>query len=358
MARALRKAITYSVHPSPLRYGENPSNVPADLLVRLPESKDSLAFTQFKRVEGKEPGFVNIIDVDRAVETIARIAAGFEKNFGKRQHRDIAVILKHGNTCGAAVEYSAPQAALAKAIDGDTDAAFGGVVIANFPIDLKEAMTLREHRTVRGEKRIFDIVIAPHFTVEAVMALRRPRGGCIMLENRALFSLGLDSPYSGERVRQVRGGFVREKVNTFIPFITETVDELLRIRGDASRIMTHRANLVLAWAVGSSSTSNSITVTYDSMVLVNACGRQSRVGACQLASDELIRRVQKPGSGLAAYSDGFFPFEDGPRQLQRIGVDIVLYPRGSMKDDEIGQAMQERMTLVTLPEYARGFYGH
>jgi AICAR transformylase/IMP cyclohydrolase PurH len=169
----------------------------------------------------------------------------------------------------------------------------------------------------------------------------------------------VDSPFKGERIRQVRGGFVRENVRLFIPYLAGADSENhIRIRGKENRIMYHCADLILAWAVGSSSTSNSITIVHDTKMLANACGIQSRIGACLHAHNLVRQKGSLELKDFAAYSDGFFPFADGLTQLRQCGVDIVLYPRGSIKDDEIGQALQGQMTLVTLPEYARGFYGH
>ncbi|MDP2594255.1 MAG: hypothetical protein Q8P36_02880 [bacterium] len=351
----------------PLRYGENPGN-PATVCIRLPEEKDPLSPHRFTRIEGKELGYINFTDLGRAVETIARIAAGYEKNFGIERECFIAVILKHGNACGAAVRSIIRQtsadmrekdkrAVLEAAVWGDPTAAFGGVVITNFELGA-EARVLREEPGKSGNVRGYDLIIAPRLTDEAVVALRRPRGGCIMLENAALAHLDQRSPWRGEHLVQVRGDYLVERVDPYVPFITALPDKHLRTRGDPRVIDAHRGNLVLAWAIGSTSNSNSIALVRNHALVVNACGQQSRVGACELAVDLLRRRFRGAEAGLAAYSDGFFPFRDAPNLLQQNGVEVILYPRGSIHDDDIARELENRVALVMLPPHARGFYGH
>ena len=80
-------------------------------------------------------------------------------------------------------------------------------------------------------------------------------------------------------------------------------------------------DLILAWAVGCTSNSNTITLVKDGMLLGNGVGQQDRVGAAQLA---IMRAGEKDLNGAVAYSDSFFPFPDAPQILIDYGIKIIF----------------------------------
>jgi phosphoribosylaminoimidazolecarboxamide formyltransferase/IMP cyclohydrolase len=130
------------------------------------------------------------------------------------------------------------------------------------------------------------------------------------------------------------------------------------VYGDALDEATRR-DLILAWAIGATSNSNTVTIVRDGMLLGNGVGQQDRIGACHLA----ISRASDAGhdlSGAVAYSDSYFPFADGPLALARAGIRAILATSGSIRDSEVTAALQrEGVTLVLLPDAkARGFYRH
>jgi phosphoribosylaminoimidazolecarboxamide formyltransferase/IMP cyclohydrolase len=137
-------------------------------------------------------------------------------------------------------------------------------------------------------------------------------------------------------------------------------------------------DLVLAWAIGSTSNSNTITLVKDGMVIGNGVGQQDRVGAGQLAlsrtttelpkiedlGDQLVIRTYLDKAkldGAVAYSDSFFPFPDGPLLLAQAGIEVMLTSNGSQNDSEVFAALagSRIQSVLTLPDKdARGFFGH
>jgi phosphoribosylaminoimidazolecarboxamide formyltransferase/IMP cyclohydrolase len=118
-------------------------------------------------------------------------------------------------------------------------------------------------------------------------------------------------------------------------------------------------DLVLAWAVGSTSNSNTVTLVRDGQLIGNGVGQQDRVGGCELA----IKRATDAGhdtKAAVAYSDSFFPFPDGPQALIDAGVSAILATSGSVRDSEIQEVCRkQKVILVQLPDaHARGFFGH
>lgn len=117
--------------------------------------------------------------------------------------------------------------------------------------------------------------------------------------------------------------------------------------------------MVLAWAVGSTSNSNTITLVKGGQLIGNGVGQQDRVGCCELA----VKRALDAGhatEGSVAYSDSFFPFPDAPAVLADAGVKAIWATSGSVRDAEIQALCAERgVVLLQVPDtLGRGFFGH
>jgi phosphoribosylaminoimidazolecarboxamide formyltransferase/IMP cyclohydrolase len=236
---------------------------------------------------------------------------------------------------------------------GDPRAIFGGSVMLNFPITQEVAELLMTHGVETG-KRLLDVVAAADVADDVLASLRRKGGKLRVFTNPALGSLGESSLDTAQRFRYVRGGMLAQDNYTFV--FDRTSAELER-QGEATD-STERG-IVLAWAIGSTSNSNTIALVKGGMLIGNGVGQQDRVSAAELA----IKRAGDAGhdvKGAVAYSDSFFPFPDGPEVLAKAGVRAILASRGSVQDKSVLEAMQkEGVVFYTLPDAsARGFYGH
>lgn len=330
-------------------YGENRWQKEAALYDSKPN--DVLALPRFKHIDGAVLSYNNWADIDRLLQTITHIAAVFEKN--GMSVPCIAVGGKHGNACGADIGAN-PLEALTRMLGGDKLAIFGGVVMTNFPITMGEGETMREWGTEFGVKRILDCVVAPSIDEEGKRELTRKGGKCRMVVNPALESIGLGSLDTSYRVRPVRGGFLLQE--NYIS-VFDRNDPELRCIGEIGDVQW--PDVYLAWAVGSTSNSNTITLVRNAKLIGNAVGQQDRVGAAQLA----LRRAERGEHVVAlatAYSDSFFPFVDGPRTLITAGVRTILATSGSVNDDQVVELCRRTgTTLLLLPDAkARGFFGH
>ena len=138
-----------------------------------------------------------------------------------------------------------------------------------------------------------------------------------------------------------------------------------------------KEDMVLAWAVGCVSNSNTISLVRDGMIIGNGVGQQDRVGAAQLAlsrtttelatfeedGDKLHMTItldRNKLSGSVAYSDSFFPFPDGPMILANAGIKTILTTSGSVNDDLVMKTLADAgVTTVTIPDsIGRGFAKH
>lgn len=326
---------------APAKYGENAYQAPAALYTL--ESEDSLALDRFEVVEGTPPSYNNWCDIDRLLQTATHIAAAYDVNRGKVPY--IAVGAKHGNACGAAAGEDAEQV-LKNMLAGDPLSIFGGLVLVNFPIDDELGDVLAG--------KMLDGIIAPSFSEGARDRLRRKGDKCRFIENAALAALGKDTLDTASRFRYVRGGFLRQPNYAFV--MNLSAPELAK-HGEASK--AQEEDMLLAWAVGATSNSNTIALVKAGMLLGNGVGQQDRVGAATLG----LARAARSGhdvAGAAAYSDSFFPFPDAPEALFNAGITAILSTSGSKNDQlSIDLAAARGVALYLIPDsMGRGFFGH
>ncbi len=378
-------------------YGENAYQKPASLYKNLQreinEKKDMLAISEWQLVAGSPLSYNNICDVDRMLQTMTHIGAGFEKNFNKVPH--VAIGAKHGNACGVGVaeallppadgsKASATIEAVDKMLVGDLRAIFGGSVMLNFHIDEKVAEELIHKYIVEG-RRLLDIVSGPSFSPEAIEILSRKKGKCRLLVNPAILKAGLGALDMQKRFRYVRGGFMEQPNYTFVPDLRTTP---LSREGQS-----FLEDVILAWAIGCTSNSNTITLVKDGRLVGNGVGQQDRVGAAKLAifrADDAAKFVWAqekqnsstflhPSGGTfrgensvslvpkeanlinaTAYSDSFFPFPDAVEVLINRGIKTIFSTSGSVNDPKIIELCKNKnVNLILIPDTeARGFYQH
>lgn len=352
---------------SPTKYGENPQQAEAAFYADNRGAVDPLGIDQFQHVQGMERSYINMTDIDRLLQTVTHIAAGFSRNFATVPA--IAVGVKHGNACGAAVAETLAEA-VEKMLTGDIRAIFGGVVMVNGAIDEAVARALM-HYAVEGDKpRLLDGVIGASVTKEALELLSRNK--LRVVTNPALASLNEDSLDSSRRVRPVRGG-VLEQPN--YDFVIDLSADYIQNYGTATD--QQKRDMLLGWAIGCTSNSNTITLVKGGQLIGNGVGQQDRVGAGQLAltrtttslpkledqGDKLLLTItldKQKLSGAAAYSDSFFPFPDGPELLAKAGIKAILTSSGSIGDETIIKTITDAGASITMvpDKIGRGFYIH
>jgi len=219
-------------------------------------------------------------------------------------------------------------------------------------------------------KRLLDGVIGSAVSDEALELLSRNKLRVII--NPALAGLNQKSLDSARRIRPVRGG-VLEQPN--YDFILDLSADYMEFHGELND--RQKRDMVVAWGVGSTSNSNTISLVKDCQLIGNGVGQQDRVGAGQLAlsrttieppalSEEngklalTIRLDKAKLAGAAAYSDSFFPFPDGPQLLAAAGIKAILTSSGSVGDEAVIKALTGAgVSLAMVPDrIGRGFYMH
>jgi phosphoribosylaminoimidazolecarboxamide formyltransferase/IMP cyclohydrolase len=344
-------------------YGENACQIPSFV---FQENESVFSPDKFKLLTETPLSYNNFCDRDKILQTITHISAGFELNLNESPSY-IAIAVKHGNACGVGLGEK-PMEAITKMIEGDIRAIHGGSIFTNFKIDEEIAEALIHYKMKNESRRLLDTITAPEFTDGAIETLARKKGKCRIVINPNLAHISSDSIDTRKRVRYIRDGFLTQPNYTFVPNIKEAI-----VEGDSEKVKEKQiiADLILAWAIGSTSNSNTITIVKNGKLLGNGVGQQDRVGAAKLAiqraddaADALFQGMPLATladlSGAVAYSDSFFPFPDGPKVLIDRGIKIIFATSGSVNDkDVIESCKQQEVTLVMFPDkVARGFAWH
>ena len=296
------------------RYGENPHLKGAFYLNS--KNKDPLALQNFKKLQGKEISFNNLLDASAAILTISELG-------GKQP---AGVIIKHGNPCGAAYGKNIKEAFYRAWEKGDSLAAFGGVSALNGEVTESLAKVM--------VKKFFEILLIPQIEKSALTILaQRPK--LIILVNPALKN---PKPVKELDIKKIRGGFLVQEPD--LKEITEkNLKTVTKIKPNKKQI----ENLLFAWKICKVSKSNATILVKDKTLIASGVGQQDRKRCCQLA----VRKAGKRAKNTVAASDGFFPFPDGPQILIKAGVKAIIQPGGSIKDkDVIAACNQYKIPVV------------
>jgi phosphoribosylaminoimidazolecarboxamide formyltransferase/IMP cyclohydrolase len=290
-----------------LPYGENPHQRAA-FYTQVGARRGVL--TRVRQLHGKQLSFNNILDLDGARAMLAELAG----------ERPACVIVKHNNPCGAALGATALDA-YRNAFAGDPVSAFGGIIALGAPVDLDLARALSE--------QFIEVLIAPGYSEEA-LALLCEKPNLRILE---------DEERRRERnpeydVRQVDGGLLVQDRDVVV------VDRAqLEVVTEREPTDDEWRDLLFAWRVCRHVKSNAIVVASGEATLGIGAGQMSRVDSVKIA---LGREWVQGRNGLALASDAFFPFPDGPAEAIAGGVSALIQPGGSIRDDEVIAAVNER----------------
>jgi phosphoribosylaminoimidazolecarboxamide formyltransferase / IMP cyclohydrolase len=229
-----------------------------------------------------------------------------------------AVLLKHGNPCGAGIGATAAEA-FASAFRADTVSPYGGILALNCAVDDGLASAIRD--------LFLEIILAPGFEPETLLRLQK---------RKKLRILRMPSRSGhGTEVRSIPGGLLFQDADPADSDAGswETVTRRKPTPGEI------RA-LDLAWRVCRAVKSNAIVIGDSMGVLGVGAGQMSRIESLDLA----VRRALREGhrlEGASLASDGYFPFRDGPDAAAAAGITAIVQPGGSMRDSEVVQAADE-----------------
>lgn len=362
-----------------LRYGTNPQQTPAKVA-----RAGGLPF----EVRSGAPGYINLLDALNAWQLVREMkhALGLPA----------AASFKHVSPAGAAVAVplDSPTArayfvddlalsplatAYARARGADRLSSFGDFVAVSDPVDLPTATLL--------SREVSDGIIAPGFAPEALALLQKKQKGKYL-------AIEIDPAYApGEtEARDVFGVTFTQRRND-IPLTLELLDHVVTARTD---LPPHaRRDMLVALIALKFTQSNSVCLARDGQVVGMGAGQQSRVHCTRLAASKAdqwwlrqhprvldlpfragVKRPERENAidqflqedlspeedralasafeampeklsrqerrawlgglrGVSLGSDGFIPFRDTIDRASRSGVEFVVQPGGSLRDDAV-----------------------
>jgi phosphoribosylaminoimidazolecarboxamide formyltransferase / IMP cyclohydrolase len=304
-----------------LRYGENPHQKAA--LYRIKNEKArTAAVTDIKQLHGKELSFNNILDLHANTEVV--------KEFTKEQ---VAVIMKHNNPCGVAVDQNQAEA-YRKAFACDPASAFGGILGFNHEVTKETALEIN--------KSFVECIVAPAYSQEAINILKEKKNIRLLQltlnpgKNKTIFPNELD-------YKKVSGGLLAQDIND------QLYSEKLAVVTRKKPTPQEMEALKFAWKICKHIKSNAILLTNHNQTLGIGAGQMSRVDSVKIAimkmKENHVLAVQKKILVLA--SDAFFPFRDSIDEAKKAGVTAIIQPGGSIRDQEVIDACDEyNMAMV------------
>ena len=288
-----------------LRYGENPHQSAAFYRDLEPAPGSLAAFSQ---LQGKELSYNNIADADAAWECV--------KSFAE----PACVIVKHANPCGAALADN-PLAAYRKAFRTDPTSAFGGIVAFNRALERAAAEEIG--------KQFAEVIIAPRIEPAA-------REFFAGKQNLRVLEIPLAHESQAHDFKRVGGGLLVQSSDA------GALDKKdLHVKTKKQPSDAQWADLLFAWKVARFVKSNAIVFCRDGATVGVGAGQMSRVDSARIAAI----KAQNAGleiAGSVVASDAFFPFRDGLDAVIDAGAAAVIQPSGSVRDDEVIAAADER----------------
>ena len=129
------------------------------------------------------------------------------------------------------------------------------------------------------------------------------------------------------------------------PDAKNVLQEELRVVSKLQPTPQQMADMMFAWRVAKYVKSNAIVFCGNGMTLGVGAGQMSRIDSARIASI----KAQNAGltlAGSAVASDAFFPFRDGLDVVVDAGATCVIHPGGSMRDQEVIDAADERGVVM------------
>ncbi|MCL2791389.1 MAG: IMP cyclohydrolase [Desulfobulbus sp.] len=370
-----------------LRYGENPDQEAA--LYEL--ANGNLLLGDCRYIEpgnglvsaipvedmlqvGKHPGKINLTDVDNGLNIIKYLI-----------DHPAAVILKHNNPCGAAIDASLADA-YNRANRCDRIAAFGGAVVVSRPLDRTCAELMAEN--------YLEVVCAPDFE-EGVLDILARRKNLRVIRMAGISRLAeFERHHFVDFKSLIDGGIIVQQsaINT-IRSAADLKPAVTTYKGNEYRCQRAPSareieDMLFGWAIEHGITSNSVIYVKGGCTTAIGAGEQDRVGVAEIAVHkaytkyaditcfdahgmpyaDLVAAIERgqrdrteqevidakvradraglPGSVMI--SDAFFPFRDAADVGIREGISAILQAGGSIRDFESIQACNEADPQVAM----------
>lgn len=303
-----------------LRYGENPHQSAALYTVDDSLRPGAASATQ---IQGKELSYNNLNDTDAAFELVAEF------------DEPAVAIIKHANPCGVAIGKDTLEA-YNSAFACDPVSAFGGIIALNRTLNKETA------EAIIG--KFCEVIIAPDIEASAIQLLKTKKNV------RVLTTGGMpDISQTRRMVTRIAGGLLVQDSDA-----GQISEDDLQVVTDREPTQSELKDMLFAFRVAKHVKSNAIVYAKDGATVGVGAGQMSRLDSARIAAKksedaaEALGQKEPLAKGSVVASDAFFPFADGLISAAEAGVTAVIQPGGSIRDDEVIAAANERGLAMVL----------
>ncbi len=291
-----------------LKYGENPHQKAA----LYTQGKGSLFYK--RKIQGDTLSYNNLVDALSAFECVNTLDSSG------------CVIVKHANPCGGAIS-SSNLNAYKLAYKSDTISAFGGIIAFNNPLDSNTAQEIINNQFV-------EVIIAPEINNEAIEILKQKK-------KIRVLETGDQSQYS-KNLKSLGTSFLLQDSDSAIN--NKLSVKKVTIKGPSKK---EKDDLLFGWKIAKYVKSNAIVLVKNKQVIGIGAGQMSRIDSVKLA----VQKAKDMGfnfDGCSLASDAFFPFRDGIDLVAEYGIQSIIQPGGSLRDQEVINAANEKNISMLL----------
>ena len=211
--------------------------------------------------------------------------------------------------------------AYSKAFQTDPTSAFGGIIALNCPLDERAAHQI--------SKQFVEVLMAPAFTPEALAVFKSK-------VNVRILQLDVSTNRNAMDMKRIGGGILMQTADNHELQLSD-----LKVVTAKQPTADELNDLLFAWNVAKFVKSNAIVFCKGGMTMGVGAGQMSRLDSARIASIK-AGHANLSLAGTVVASDAFFPFRDGLDVVVDAGATCIIQPGGSMRDDEVIAAANER----------------
>ncbi|WP_159715114.1 bifunctional phosphoribosylaminoimidazolecarboxamide formyltransferase/IMP cyclohydrolase [Blochmannia endosymbiont of Camponotus nipponensis] len=284
-----------------MRYGENPHQRAAFYVDTYTKHTGTIASAQ--QLQGKPLSYNNVIDMDTALECV------------KMFNAPTCVIVKHTNPCGVATSDTI-SSAYAKAYQADPISAFGGIIAFNRSLDKDTAQAIIKQQFVEA-------IIAPNINQDCLNILS-------IKKDIRILQCGMWSPrISDIDCKRVNGGLLVQDYDIMMN------SKYLEIVTTCQPTKEAMKDALFCWKIVKFVKSNAIVCAKNHQTTGIGTGQMNRVHAVKIATSFKKQQCTLNMKGSVMASDAFFPFSDAIHIASEKGINCIIQPGGSIRDQEI-----------------------
>lgn len=296
---------------SSMRYGENPG-YPAAFYQEVGARGPNMATLEVLQEGTKGLSYINVGDMDLGQRLNRKLTQIFK-------NKKICVLIKHEMPAGVAIGDDGAEV-FTKAWGCDPLSNFGSVDVFNYLVDEKLAEVIIE------KGRNVEVVYAPDFSKGALQIFSQRKTLRVVKMGGELEEEAIDN---GLEFKRVAGGLLIQK--RFDSKIVTTAD--IDVISEKKPTEDQKEAALLTWNVACFTRSNAIVIGTKDKIHGLGSGQRSRIDAAEDAI-RLSRRGYGPEGTIMA-SDAFMPFPDVVELAASNGIAGIIYPLGSVRDEEV-----------------------